>query len=62
MVVKSINADNPAAMIPGAFALRPDDARGARAFSVCLDFLRSTGEIEALRKKWGLSVISKSVN
>jgi ABC-type amino acid transport substrate-binding protein len=53
-VVKSINLESPAAMIPGAFALRFDDAEGARAFSVCLSFLRSTGEVDALRKKWGL--------
>jgi len=53
-LVKSINIDNPAALIPGAFALRPDDSEGARVFSVCLEFLRSTGEIRALRKKWGL--------
>lgn len=53
-LVKSINMENPAAWLPGAFALRFDDPDGARAFSVCLSYLRSTGEIEALRKKWGL--------
>ncbi|MGO8696131.1 MAG: substrate-binding periplasmic protein [Limisphaerales bacterium] len=53
-VVKSINLDNPAAWIPGAFALRPDDPEGARVFSVSLAFLRATGETDALRKKWGL--------
>jgi cyclohexadienyl dehydratase len=53
-VVKLINADHPAAWVPGAFAFRFEDTESARAFSVGLRYLRLTGELDALRQKWGL--------
>ena len=56
-LVEILNLEHPAAWVRGAFAFRSDDADGARAFSVCLTYLRLTGELTHLRQKWGLPAL-----
>jgi ABC-type amino acid transport substrate-binding protein len=52
--LKLLWADKPPAYMPAGFALRPSDADGARFFSVSLRYLRDTGVVDALRKKYNL--------
>jgi cyclohexadienyl dehydratase len=57
-LVYSLNLDHPNFWVAGAFALRPNDAEGARVLNVGLEYLRTTGELAALRKKWGLRTMN----
>jgi ABC-type amino acid transport substrate-binding protein len=54
--VKALWLDNPPAAMPAGFALRPDDATGAEFMNVCLRNLRSTGVLDGLARKYGLTL------
>lgn len=54
--VKALWLDDPPAAMPAGFALRADDARGAEFLTVCLRNLESTGILNALAHKYGVSI------
>ena len=58
---KALWLDNPPAFMPAAFALRPDDTKGAAFLTVVLHNLQSTGVLEGLARKYGLTTSSNKI-
>lgn len=58
--VKALWLDHPPAFMPAGFALRPDDHEGAEFLSVCIRYLRATGTLASMAKKYGVEAALRS--
>lgn len=58
--VKILWLDNPPAFMPAGFALRPTDSKGADFLTVCLRNLESTGVLNALARKYDVTISPKA--
>jgi ABC-type amino acid transport substrate-binding protein len=56
--VKALWLDDPPAIMPAGFALRPTDIPGAIFLTVCLRTLRATGTLNFLTKKYNILIFS----
>lgn len=55
--VKALWLDNPPAYMPAGFALRPTDTRGAEFMTVCIRYLKATGILDDISRKYDLSSV-----
>lgn len=55
--VKALWLENPPAAMPAGFALRATDAEGARFLEISLRYLKATGVVDALAKKYGVTTL-----
>lgn len=54
---KAMWLHSPPAAMPAGFALRPDDTKGAEFLTVCLRNMESTGVLDALARKYGVTTL-----
>lgn len=52
--VRALWVDNPPAFMPAGFAFRPDDQRSADFINVCIMYLKTTGMLSDIAKKYGI--------
>lgn len=52
--VKALWLDSPPAYMPAGFALRPTDTRGAEFMTVCIRYLKATGILDDISRKYDL--------